>query len=706
MSGIPPHLDTSPGTPSQEWARSTTTAAFARTEPAPALAPGAIPPDANTAQPPSSLAPGSVPPRTGGVSISSANNAQKGAFDPELAHGVPGAYPVTPGDHDPTRQTSLQETAQTAAGQASNFVSSAAQTAAQYLPQGVVDTVSSIMPTSSATKTMNTARASEHDAEHTTSFPSSEVTGAGTAEHVGGVGSLPGFVNESSVPKLPQERTDDERYMTAAGAAAVVAGGAYALKDKIVGSTPSQDEAKQALHETAQKVQNTTQGATQTVQSTAQSAAHTAKHAVPGAHSHSTAITASTLPAHEPFGAQPGDHSSGVGALPGNQSEASVALLPEESAHPQYDSGPIGTSGQVALKPSEEATGNESSLGQARNVAGVGALVGGRNEEGVARLPEERSTTGSGISSTVKPTQEEKGNEAATGQDRHVGGVGALVGDKNEEGVARLPDERSQGSSGFTPVGAVVGSRDEQGKQTVTPSTTDKPSAPAKDSSTHETAKKEMGASGTKGLPNKVSQAFRGVCMLERTGETARQHQLPGDPGTGRFAVETKGGKAGREEQASSTQADQLHATLRPRPHALGGERAWWGGVPLNGERARAELNADADDRDRADESAGYDTDYHPAEMHPPEQKYQNPSEHAAEGEKSLGATQADQTRPPEEQHPPHSGDAHGQKEKKASFMEKMKGEAKVLLGKIEGKHEKVQQGQKLKSGEAKATSA
>ena len=35
--------------------------------------------------------------------------------------------------------------------------------------------------------------------------------------------------------------------------------------------------------------------------------------------------------------------------------------------------------------------------------------------------------------------------------------------------------------------------------------------------------------------------------------------------------------------------------------------------------------------------------------------------------------------------------------------MEKMKGEAKVLIGKIEGKHEKVEQGQKIKSGEAKA---
>ncbi len=79
-----------------------------------------------------------------------------------------------------------------------------------------------------------------------------------------------------------------------------------------------------------------------------------------------------------------------MGSLPGTQSEANVALLPEESAHPQYDSGAIDTRAQVNLKPSEESKGNEASFGAARHVAGVGALVGDRSEEGVARLPDEQ----------------------------------------------------------------------------------------------------------------------------------------------------------------------------------------------------------------------------------------------------------------------------------------------------------------------------
>ena len=54
------------------------------------------------------------------------------------------------------------------------------------------------------------------------------------------------------------------------------------------------------------------------------------------------------------------------------------------------------------------------------------------------------------------------------------------------------------------------------------------------------------------------------------------------------------------------------------------------------------------------------------------------------------------------------SGESEGaraegkEKVRKASFMEKMKGEAKVVIGKLEGKKgvEKVQEGKRLKAGE------
>ncbi|RDX43348.1 hypothetical protein OH76DRAFT_1560391 [Lentinus brumalis] len=108
-----------------------------------------------------------------------------------------------------------------------------------------------------------------------------------------------------------------------------------------------------------------------------------------------------------------GDHSLGRGSLPVIQNEVNVALLPEESAHPLFDCGAIDIRGEVGLKPSEESKGNEASSGAARHVAGVGALVGDR------RVP----------SNVVR-------------------------------------------TSGFVPVGAIVESRDDQGKQAVKPSMT------------------------------------------------------------------------------------------------------------------------------------------------------------------------------------------------------------------------------------------
>ena len=93
--------------------------------------------------------------------------------------------------------------------------------------------------------------------------------------------------------------------------------------------------------------------------------------------------------------------------------------------------------------------------------------------------------------------------------------------------------------------------------------------------------------------------------------------------------------------------------------------------------------------------------------MHPRgETASKQPSSQAAEGEKSPETTQTDTTRPAEEQKPSHvqqESQTQAQTQKKATFMEKMKGEAKVLLGKIEGKQEKVAEGERMKHPEGKA---
>jgi hypothetical protein len=48
------------------------------------------------------------------------------------------------------------------------------------------------------------------DQQLSTSLPSSELKGAQPHEHVGGVGSLPGTISESSVALLPDERAEKD----------------------------------------------------------------------------------------------------------------------------------------------------------------------------------------------------------------------------------------------------------------------------------------------------------------------------------------------------------------------------------------------------------------------------------------------------------------------------------------------------------------
>jgi len=73
---------------------------------------------------------------------------------------------------------------------------------------------------------------------------------------------------------------------------------------------------------------------------------------------------------------------------------------------------------------------SETSAKPGEHVGGVGSLPGDLKEEGVARLPAER---------TSMPSREHEG--AYPGE--KTGGVGALPGTLNESGVALLPDERN-----------------------------------------------------------------------------------------------------------------------------------------------------------------------------------------------------------------------------------------------------------------------
>jgi hypothetical protein len=121
--------------------------------------------------------------------------------------------------------------------------------------------------------------ASENDIQHTTSMPSTELTGAGTGERVGGVGALPGSLAESSVTKLPEERAGTAIPATVAGATVamteVARNAAATATQTAQGATESATETAKGVATTATE---TAKGTTETVRSTAVDAKDRAMH--------------------------------------------------------------------------------------------------------------------------------------------------------------------------------------------------------------------------------------------------------------------------------------------------------------------------------------------------------------------------------------------------------------------------------------------
>lgn len=364
MSGQPPILTAETGTPASEWAKSTTTAAFVREDSAPAVD-------------------SSLPPGIQSTLGQQSNFGQQSGFGQQSAVStpggdIPGAYP---------RDENIGSTAANTQpfGQAAkSAVQSVTDAAAQYIPaaKSMVGSVSSYL-SGAGTTTDGAVRASEHDNSHSTSLPSSEIEGAQPREHVGGAGALPGWYSEAGVTKLPDERNSNGQ-------------------SSVIPNSTNQSAMTQSSTYPASPYPATASPDTSTALTT-----------------RTTAVTARTsLPSQEPVGQQPFTHQDGAGSLPGLKREAGVAALPDKFGGPTgttgATSGATGThprdyAAQPALaRPGDEA-GNESlGLGERRAgkdaVGGVGSLVGGKGEEGVAVLPDEKvaGTADTGVSAHGK----------------------------------------------------------------------------------------------------------------------------------------------------------------------------------------------------------------------------------------------------------------------------------------------------------------
>jgi hypothetical protein len=295
----PPVLNPSLGTPSGEWAEKTT----------------------------SSFDPSSKDKETPQDNTSGQTTSQSPGVTP--GSEFPGAFPR---GESSTGATNITETI--------------VDTAKQYLPTRVVNTVETYLGGNNnspgTTGPGKEVRASEHDVYHKPSLPSQELRGALPHEHVGGVGSLPGASIEKSVALLPDEQAEWSEWETFAGRNTPGYHTPSNLQGKATGLVQTTTQKATDLGVAAGIVKpdvppkQTTEGVGKGYPETLTSgdiagARQAVGNIKPVAFDIKQAQDVS-MPSTEMQGQQPGERIGGAGSLPGPKEEQGVAVLPEERA--------------------------------------------------------------------------------------------------------------------------------------------------------------------------------------------------------------------------------------------------------------------------------------------------------------------------------------------------------------------------------------
>ena len=156
-----------------------------------------------------------------------------------------------------------------------------------------------------------------------------------------------------------------------------------------------------------------------------------------------------SLPTTEQAGAQPGEKTSGAGALPGPVSESGVAVLPEERAV-EANNPQVVTSTEFQTNRGQPAgISGEHAPNKEHHESGSGG------ETGVALLPDEKDLRGDESNSGKLPTKGVKGGWPMRGVQ---GGIGTLSWAGSDSSIAKLPDEKNAANG--SPKGRTSPSRD------------------------------------------------------------------------------------------------------------------------------------------------------------------------------------------------------------------------------------------------------
>lgn len=392
---------------------------------------------------------------------------------------LPGAFPNSGQGETSTSTTNITDTI--------------VDTAKQYIPASVMSTVGNFLGNNSSgtTGTDKQVRASEHDIYHKASLPSQELRGALPHEHVGGVGSLPGASIEKSVAVLPDEQADWSEWSTFAGRntpgyqtpsnlKANAPSLAKSITQKATGlgvaagiikadvppkpesenvsktddsPKPKSEDVGKADAPAKPESEDVGKGYPETITSheiaDAQQAVGNIK---PVAFDIKPAQDVS-LPSTETQGQQPGEHTGGIGTLPGSKEEQGVAVLPEERTT------------KTETERSERSEEQSEPSGKPKGVGVSGATDLLKKETRSREPPTEPETVPSG-QKTASPEPVQTGR--ASHESNDLGGTQRSAGSEGESEGQHKATLRERISGGIKVVSGKLGhdkSKVEEGKK-------------------------------------------------------------------------------------------------------------------------------------------------------------------------------------------------------------------------------------------------
>ncbi|KAH7920434.1 hypothetical protein BV22DRAFT_803002 [Leucogyrophana mollusca] len=391
-----------------------------------------------------------------------------------------------------------------------------------------------------------------------------------------------------------------------------------------------------------------------------------------------SAAPSTSLPSKELTGQQPSEHTSGVGSLPGNLSESAVALLPDERTQQNQLSS-------SAVESNEPTTG-------------ANTLPGKSGENGVTVSPKElqgeQAQAGQGL------------GQATSAAFAGAAGGGLALAAKSQDTREKHPPQpqvatrkKSDVPLGDTPQVYPAPTQDK-----ATPAHSkekDLPAKPAGEQSDVARSKDTQGvARGAVGGVDKEQKKAAGAEDSQPTtsGNRTKAEEAAGVgigiAGVGAFEQEPIRSSQARVRAESRGEADILksagtHEKERDRENAR-----------IKDEEGAKKVSRETEEGKKHTETTSTsipdrDMDYHPAKLHPP------PAVGDGTGTSSESApSQSSPTAATGPRGESSISAANGGSPKKVGFFTKVKGEAKIIAGKMSGKEGKIEEGKKVLHGE------